>query len=606
MRKEKERKLPKLLKGIGHIFKNIGWFTRESAKFAPLSFVLAAINALWQTVSPFVDILFPKWILDELTGERRWETVLLYISLWCLINAAMLFLEVLRYILSGPYSERLNVRMGMLYGKMGSHMDYGRFEMGSVHDEQNRISRTLSQSWFAYTMFNYLSSFIRLAGFTYIIATLHPLMIIFLLLIILANSLLSKRRQNIQYKYQKETAHFQRRFEYLFKAMISYPFAKEVRINKAAEWIAEKYGAETKSYINVYAKNQRANFGADIVSDTITFAQTVAMYAYSAYRVVKSAITLGSFSMYVNTVSSFTGTFSETVSLIHQLKFLSEYIDSYKDFVEKAVPTHTKKGVLDIVPSGRHEIEFENVSFKYPGCDNYVLKNVSVKIKSGERLSVVGYNGAGKTTFIKLLCRLYEPTEGRILYNGVDVSTLKYDQYVKLLSVVFQDYNIYSLSVRENVCLAENADDEAVLRALEQSGLSEKIGRLPHGLNTQVGREFDSEGIEFSGGEGQKLACARAYLKNAPIVILDEPTASLDPISESQLYERFNNIIGEKTAIYISHRLASVKFCDSIIVFENGQIVESGTHDELMAAGGVYHEMFSKQAEYYVEEAAKA
>lgn len=589
------------MKKIFHILKNIGWFTMETARFAPLTFLLAGLQAVWNSAAPFVDILFPKWILDELTGQRRWQTVLLYISLWCIINAAMLFLEVLRYILSGPYSERLNVRMGMLYGKMGSHMDYGRFEMGSTHDEVNRISGNLSQSWFAYTLFNYLSMFIKLAGFTYIIATLHPLMIIFLLLIIAANALLARRRQKIQYKYQEDTAHFKRRFEYLFKAMISYPFAKEVRINKAAEWIAQKYGVETEAYINVYAKNQRENFGADTVSDTITLAQTVAMYAYSAYRVVKGAISLGSFSMYINSVGAFTGTFSQTVSMIHQLKFVSEYIDSYKTFVEKAVPSHEKKGVLDIAPSPTHEIEFENVSFKYPGCDNYVLKNVSVKIRSGERLSVVGYNGAGKTTFIKLICRLYEPTEGRILYNGVDVSTLKYDQYVKLLSVVFQDYNIYSLSVRENVCLAGSADDEAVLLALEQSGLSEKVKRLPRGLNTQVGREFDSEGIEFSGGEGQKLASARAYLRNAPIVILDEPTASLDPISESRLYERFNNIIGKKTAIYISHRLASVKFCDSIIVFENGQIVESGTHSELMAAGGVYSEMFTKQAEYYIE-----
>ena len=213
----------------------------------------------------------------------------------------------------------------------------------------------------------------------------------------------------------------------------------------------------------------------------------------------------------------------------------------------------------------------------------------------------MGYNGSGKSTFVKLLCRLYEPTEGCILYNGVDISVYKYDQYIELLAVVFQDYNIYSLSVRENICLACNIDDEIVLRAIEQSGLSEKVYKLSHKLDTQVGREFYENGIEFSGGEGQKLACARAYVRKSPIVILDEPTASLDPISENQLYQRFNNIIGKKTAIYISHRLANVKFCDNIVVFVDGQIVESGTHGELMALDGVYHEMFSKQAEYYLD-----
>lgn len=592
----------KTIKKLAHILKNIGWFTKESARFAPFTFVLAAIDTIWYSASPFVDILFPKWILDELTGEKRWQTVLLYISLWCIINAVMLFLQVIRYIYAGPYENKNGLRLGLKYGYMDSHMDYGRFEDGAVQDEQNRIINNLNQGWFAYYQWSsFLTTLIRLAGFTYIVATLHPLMIVFLLLVILASSLLSKKRQKIQYEYQEKIARFQRRFNYLFRAMISYPFAKEVRINKAAQWLADKYGSETKTYIDTYAENQRKNFGADVTADLISLVQTVALYAYSAYRVVIRAITVGSFSMYINSISAFTGTFSEMINQIQRLKFTSDYIDSYRDFVAKAVPSHAAKGVLDIEMSPRHEIEFENVSFKYPRSDNYVLKNVSVKIKSGERLSVVGYNGAGKTTFIKLLCRLYEPTEGRILYNGVDVSTLKYDQYVKLLSVVFQDYNIYSMSVRENVCLAGNFNDEAVLKALEQSGLSEKIKKLPKGLDTQVGREFDSEGIEFSGGEGQKLACARAYLKNAPIVILDEPTASLDPISESQLYERFNNIIGEKTAIYISHRLASVKFCDSVIVFENGQIVESGTHEELMKKHGVYHEMFSKQAEYYVE-----
>ena len=203
---------------------------------------------------------------------------------------------------------------------------------------------------------------------------------------------------------------------------------------------------------------------------------------------------------------------------------------------------------------------------------------------------------------VKLLCRLYEPTEGCILYNGVDISVLKYDQYVSLLSVVFQDYNIYSMSVSENVCLAGNYDDEDILHALEQSGLSGKIKKLPCGLDTQVGREFDENGIEFSGGEGQKLACARAYYKDAPITILDEPTASLDPFAESQLYERFNNIIKNKTAIFISHRLASVKFCDKVVVFVNGEIVEYGTHLSLLSKKGVYAEMFEKQAESYLEE----
>ncbi len=384
--------------------------------------------------------------------------------------------------------------------------------------------------------------------------------------------------------------------------MINYNYAKEVRINKAAEWLAQKYGEEATEYTDTVKKNQFKNFQIDSVSDLILFVQTVLLYAYSAYRVVIGSITVGSFSMYIGAVSSFVGTFTYMVSQLMDLKVKSDYIESFKNYVKESQPTYKKHELYDVnFADNRHEIEFRNVSFKYPKTDKYVLKNVNVTVKSGERLSIVGYNGAGKTTFIKLICRLYEPTEGMILYNGIDISKIKYEQYIKLLSVVFQDYNLYSLSVRDNICLNKIADEAEIINALSQSDLLEKVRGLEYGMDTQVGGEFDKNGVEFSGGEGQKLACARAYLRNAPIIILDEPTASLDPISENKLYERFNNIIGNKTSIYISHRLASTKFCNRIIVFEDGRIVEVGTHSELMDIKGLYYNMFTKQAEYYVE-----
>ena len=214
----------------------------------------------------------------------------------------------------------------------------------------------------------------------------------------------------------------------------------------------------------------------------------------------------------------------------------------------------------------------------------------------------MGYNGAGKTTLIKLLCRLYEPTEGEILCDGINIRDIKYKDYMDILSVVFQDFKLFSFAAWENVTLNRNVDNERLMYCIEQCGLGEKISALPKGINTSVGREFDEEGIEFSGGEGQKLASARALYKDGSISIMDEPTAALDPIAENELYHRFDNIIGEKTALYISHRLASARFCDRIAVFANGEVVEEGTHDELMSLDGIYCEMFNKQAEYYREE----
>ena len=249
-------------------------------------------------------------------------------------------------------------------------------------------------------------------------------------------------------------------------------------------------------------------------------------------------------------------------------------------------------------------IEFRDVSFSYPHTERKVLDHISLVISDREKLAVVGINGAGKTTFIKLLCRLYEPTEGVILYNGTDISTIRYEDYVKKLSVVFQDFQLLAFSMEDNVVLNQRCDREKVLEAVRRSGLEDKLKKLPKGLDTSVGKDFDEEGVEFSGGEGQKLVTARAYYKNAPIVIFDEPTAALDPISENHVYQNFREIMKGKMAIFISHRLASTRFCDRIAVFRQGQIVEYGTHEQLMGREGLYREMFDKQAEYY-KEAAK-
>ena len=248
-----------------------------------------------------------------------------------------------------------------------------------------------------------------------------------------------------------------------------------------------------------------------------------------------------------------------------------------------------------------HTIEFRNVSFSYPNTGVRVLKNVSITIKAGERLSVVGLNGAGKTTFIKLLCRLYDTDEGEILIDGVNIREYDYDEYMKLFSVVFQDFRLLSFTAKDNILLGAEDSDEAVDAMFEKVGLLDKINSLPKGRDTMMFREFDRDGVQLSGGEQQKLAIARALYKDAPVVILDEPTAALDPVAEYEIYCKFNDLVGGKTAVYISHRLSCCKFCDRIAVFSEGTIKELGTHDELVNRdGGIYSEMFRAQAQYYV------
>lgn len=265
------------------------------------------------------------------------------------------------------------------------------------------------------------------------------------------------------------------------------------------------------------------------------------------------------------------------------------------------------KGSLPMEKRSDHEyhIAFRNVSFKYPGSKEYALKNFSLELRVGERLAIVGRNGSGKTTMIKLLCRLYDPEEGEILVNGVDIKKFRHDEYSKLFSVVFQDYVLFALMLAENIAVDKEYDSEKVYRCLNDAGFGERLAKMGEkGIRSFLYKDYTDDGVEISGGEAQKLAIARAIYKEAPFVLLDEPTAALDPIAEAEIYHKFDKIAGEKTAIYISHRLSSCRFCDKIAVFDHGELVQTGGHEELLAdEGGVYAELWNAQAKYYEAEA---
>lgn len=257
---------------------------------------------------------------------------------------------------------------------------------------------------------------------------------------------------------------------------------------------------------------------------------------------------------------------------------------------------------VDDIDPANSVFEFHNVSFSYPETEPLILKNFSMQIKSGERLAVVGMNGSGKSTMIKLLCRLYDPTEGKITLNGIDIREFDYAEYLKLFAIVFQDFKLLAFPVGENVACSDEYDEEKVWKCLEMAGVKDRVEEFPKKLNQSIYKLYEKDGIDLSGGEEQKIAIARALYKDAPFVILDEPTAALDPIAESEIYSRFNDIVGGKTAVYISHRLSSCRFCSRIIVFDNGKVIQEGTHEELLEdSNGKYSELWNAQAQYYAE-----
>ena len=326
------------------------------------------------------------------------------------------------------------------------------------------------------------------------------------------------------------------------------------------------------------------------------------IYIFTCVKAWAGAFGIGSVTQYVGAATAMSENLSSLIGLMEDCRTNAIHLQMTYDFLD--IPNAMYQGSLTTEKRSdrQYEVEFRNVSFRYPGADTWALRHVNIKFRVGSRLAVVGENGSGKTTFIKLLCRLYDPQEGEILLNGIDIRKYNYRDYMNIFSVVFQDFQLVSQPLGTNVAGCMNYDREKVTKALIDAGFGARLTTLPEGLDTYLYKDFGQNGVEISGGEAQKIAIARALYKDAPCIILDEPTAALDPIAEAEIYAQFNQISGDKTAIYISHRLSSCRFCDEILVFDKGQIVQTGSHENLVALeNGKYHELWHAQAQYYTE-----
>lgn len=327
------------------------------------------------------------------------------------------------------------------------------------------------------------------------------------------------------------------------------------------------------------------------------------MYVWLVYNVIQGNYQISDFILYVGLVITFHDSVGYVNWIFSNIRGNCLLINDYRNFLnweeskKNIVENEKKQSVHD----GNYSFEFQNVSFKYPGHDIYALKNINLKINAGEKLAIVGVNGAGKTTLVKLIMKLYEPTQGRILLNGVDIKEYNREEYFKLFSPIFQNVECFAMTIYENISFEEekNTDMDKVGKVLEQSGLKTKIDCYDKDVHSNLLKIFDKEGIDLSGGEKQRLAMARAMYKGGEVIILDEPTAALDALAEDKMYREFDNMIQGKTAIFISHRLGSTRFCDKIAMFDGGEIVEEGTHDELIAKNGKYAYMYEVQSQYY-------
>ncbi|MBR5897289.1 MAG: ABC transporter ATP-binding protein, partial [Lachnospiraceae bacterium] len=391
-------------------------------------------------------------------------------------------------------------------------------------------------------------------------------------------------------------------FSYVFYTLTDFRFGKDIRLYNGKDMMTRQADYWANSQTEIWREQAEERVKNDYLGDIVNALRDGISYFYMGYRTLKKYISLGEFTMCVASASKLYQSLLGIGEGVRQINEKCNYAYQYIDFME--YPNVISKGERK-AEDKPHIIEFKDVSFKYPGSDNFVLKHVSIKIDSKEHLSIVGLNGAGKTTFIKLLCRLYDVTEGEILIDGVNIKEYSDEEYKKLFAVVFQDFKLFAFSMRDNIIMGDitaEPTQEKIEEALKLSGLYEDAMNLDNGLDTLLFKSFDEKGTELSGGQQQKTAISRALYRNAPIIILDEPTVALDPMAEYEIYSKFDTLVGNKSAIYISHRLSSCKFCDKIAVFADKTIKEYGTHNELLKIpDGIYSEMFRTQAQYYIE-----
>ena len=385
---------------------------------------------------------------------------------------------------------------------------------------------------------------------------------------------------------------------YLVNVMLEERRADDIRIGHLDHFLDVQFGKAMEHFLPMYLDFARFSAITDGKNALLSLLSNFAAYLVIGARALYGVLPIGDVLLYAGSVTRAMSDLQTFLATGSEFDYINSYLSTYEDFI--AQPSMAYDGTLPIEKrdDGQYEFAFHDVSFSYPGTNIPVLEHVTLSFAVGEKTALVGRNGAGKTTLIKLLCRLYEPTSGYITLNGIDIRKYSYKEYTQAFSVVFQDFHLFSLPLDENIAAGTEIDEAALQSSLAKVGLTDHVQQLPQGVRTRLYNNNGS-GVDLSGGEAQRTAIARALYKDAPFVILDEPTAALDPIAEAEIYEQFSQMTAGKTAVYISHRMSSCKFCDRIIVLDHGRIAEDGTHDTLLANHGIYANLYETQAQYY-------
>lgn len=593
------------------VTKNMLYCLKCTVEYYPMLLAWCLFAVLVNVGLPILTMYLPKVVIDVITLSENLKKLIIVVLAFTIGIAVLLGFK--RFVERFMYHHKF--RMNSFYmckiANKGMTTDYCNQEREHFRKLQSECFSSCNGNYSNLTQIydKSIALFSNVLGFVVylgILIKLNIFVVAFLTVTILINYLLNKRTIRWAADNNKEKINYQQKANYINGVSGDIKSAKDVRLYNMAVWLEDIYNSNIKALSGWYKRYTAKILKSAIFDGGLSLLREGIAYAYLLYLVLNSQISVADFVLYFGVITGFSLWLSGVLEQINSLSRISlsiNYLRAYLEYPE----SYKKQGGKEITEMMDLPklIELINVSYRYEGANEDTLKNINLIINPKEHLAVVGLNGAGKTTLVKLICGLCDPTNGVVLYDGVDIKEYNRISYYKLFSAVFQQFSILPVTIEEIVSesMIEKIDVEKVENCLKQADLWNKIIVLPKGVKSDFGKTIYDDGVEFSGGEIQKLCLSRALYKNAPIMILDEPTAALDPISESRLYETYNSMMEEKSTIFISHRLASTRFCNRILLIEKGMICEAGTHDSLLAKKGKYYNLFETQAKYYRENA---
>ena len=581
---------------FGNIIYMLRFIVALNKKFIFCKLTLVVTDA----ILPFIPMLLLRFVLNEITAASNWQHILFYVIVG---SAAWFVLTLFKNGFTLMFEKELKMTLYQLKQSLGQGIMKIPYEQLEDPKMRNLLELAKDTNQFNEMMDHIsriLTHFMMITGLITIILLADFRIMAIATVVIALRLFMNKKIRNIWGTYRPLYGPIMNKSFYFFSLKRDIEYGKEVRLNQIENLISKKHQESTNDYLNVSRKHNISLRNHNMIVDVALIIQEIAVYGILGFQVIYHNLSIGDFSLLLATINQFSGSMIQIATSFSDLQVKGLLLEEFRYCMELVENVDDENSFQNELSGRDYKIEFKNVFFKYPNNEHNTLENISFTLNPQETISIVGENGAGKTTLVKLMCRLYRPTSGEILINGIPIFDISEQDYAQFLGVVFQDFQMLGFSIQDNIVLEENHDQARLGDAIEKSDLKQMVGKLKHGAETYINKEFSEEGVGFSGGERQKIALARAIYKDAPIMILDEPTSALDPIAEYELYRQFSELVKGKSAIYISHRLTSTRFTDKIIVLSKGKIEEYGDHQTLMKMEqGIYRELFLEQAQYY-------